>query len=85
MEATVTVTIGQIIMIVGTVAVPLTAALVYIFKHSEKKDKQIVDLTKTFTTATKDFEQTTKDLTRVVDNNTRAMDRIMNAADRARL
>lgn len=73
MDAQITLTVKEIIMIIGLIAIPLSAALVFIYKRKESQAKSsnsvLVELTRSFVEAT-------KDQTKAVENNTRVIEKL---------
>lgn len=71
MEAKITMSIGALIGIIAAIVGPIIGALVYMYKQRENTQKDILNLTKTFTESTMGHRQ-------VLENNTTALNEVRN-------
>lgn len=69
MDTQLTLSIGAIIAIIAAVAGPLTTALVYMYKQRENTQKEMINLTKSFTESMMSHKQ-------VLENNTNALNEV---------
>jgi membrane-bound lytic murein transglycosylase MltF len=69
MEAQVTLKLSEIMVIVGSIAVPLSAALGLLYRRGEARNKTIVSLTESCLNVS-------KDLTKAVENNTKVIEKL---------
>lgn len=69
-------TMGHIITVISVLAsviVALAGCIVYVYAKGEDKNKQIIDLTKSFTESTKDHSRVLENNTKALENNTRVI------------
>jgi membrane-bound lytic murein transglycosylase MltF len=69
MEAQITLTLSQILIIVGSVAVPMAGAIALLYKRGEARTKTIIHLTESVLTVTKDN-------TKALENNTTVIEKL---------
>jgi hypothetical protein len=68
MGGTITMTVTELIGVIAGIVVPVCGAVVFLYKTGEKKNKVIVDLTKSFVESTKDHAKAIENNTRVIEN-----------------
>jgi hypothetical protein len=66
MEAQVTLSIGNILFIVGSVAIPLAGAVAMLYKRGEARSKTIINLTESVLNVTKDNTTALQNNTEVI-------------------
>lgn len=67
MEGKLTLSLTEIITIVGAIAIPLCSALVLVYRRGEAKNKIIIDVTKSFIEVSKDHSKALENNTRVIE------------------
>lgn len=69
MEATITLKVSDIIVLIGAIAIPLCTALIFVYKRKEAQGKAMIDLTKSFV-------ESSKDLSKAIENNTKVIEKL---------